>query len=253
MNEQKIFEKALKHYEAAEKNLAELVDTVSEFLPDYPALRAFQSFDFLLQGMLLRQSLADGSMDRNEVAFIKGIVNTGDLLFDVKERLKASVADDLLAQYTWENVYLAPVELQTMIVNALNEYAAPAVEETAFLCAVADAVTKKNYYKYITRAVCGILTCFAKIDGKSTAEEIDEGCLSYVEGFARCYLGVKNFTENLIKEGEAWAKAAKRDWKALQKQAKKAIDSLSPAEVGSLLALLEGDLSQSMIEIVTEG
>lgn len=252
MDAEKIFQKALKKYESAEENIAQLSAVVQTLLPDYSKERALKDFDYMLQCVLLRQSLADGVMDEKEVAFIRGIVSHGDILEEIKDKLKVSLKSELLSSYTWENVYELPTLVQADLIEALEEFARTYIDELAFFSAVADAATKKNYYKAITFAMCSIIGYFAKIDGKKQSEEVNEGTLAYVDLFAEKYVAVKEFVHCLIEEGKTLMKELEKDAVALNKRIQQHLAETDTQELEKTFIELEKQLAEEIAQAMIE-
>lgn len=252
MDAERIFQKALKKYESAEEIVAELSDVVQTFLPDYTQKKALKDFDYMLQCVLLRQSLADGVMDEKEVAFIRGIVSHGDVLREIKDKLKDSVDSELLSSYTWENVYELPTLVQADLIEALEEFTKTYIDELAFFSAVADAATKKNYYKAITLVMCSIIGYFAKIDGKKQSEEINKGTLAYVDLFAEKYVALKEFVHCLITEGKNLKKELEKDAIALNKQIQRRLAETDTQELEKTFIEMENRLAEEITEAMIE-
>lgn len=252
MNAEKLFSKAVKKHDHAIELINELSEVLTLALPEYDKDRAGVNFDYLLQSVLLRQSLADGIMDENEVAFIKGIVSAGDVLSEIRNNLKDALDEDTLKVYNWATIYELPTLVQAELINELTEYTSIYITPLAVACAVADAVTTKNYYNAITRDICSIIAYFAKIDGKREVEEIDEGSVAYVELFAKKYLSVKSFVEYCMKEGKAIAKEIEKDAKAFDKKINKFLESRDTSDLEKQFDEFERRASDVIEAVLTE-
>lgn len=251
MNAEKLFSKAVKKHDHAIELINELSEVITLALPEYDKAKAEADFDYLLQCILLRQSLADGIMDKNEIAFIKGIVSSGDILSEIRASLKATLDENTLKIYNWATVYELPTLIQAELIKELTEYSSVYITPFAITCAVADAVTKKNYYNAITRDICSIIACFAKIDGKREVEEIDEGSIAYIELFAKKYISVKSFVEYCIKEGKTIAKEIEKDVKAFDKKINKFLDGIDTTALEEKFDEFEHYASDVICEILT--
>ena len=147
MNPNLLYKIALKKYEKASKAIDSLTKDVAGVFPDYDNKRALISFDYLLQCTLLKQALADGTISENELEFIKGISNHGDVLEEIKSSFDDTNVGGLIKKTTWNDIYYLGPVAQTALVNAISNFVQSYIDETALLCGVADALTRKNYYK----------------------------------------------------------------------------------------------------------
>ena len=196
MNPNLLYKIALKKYEKASKAIDSLTKDVAGVFPDYDNKRALISFDYLLQCTLLKQALADDT-------------NVGGLI----------------KKTTWNDIYYLGPVAQTALVNAISNFVQSYIDETALLCGVADALTRKNYYKVIANSISSILTIFAKIDGKKEKVELFVGTTEFVEAFGNSYLAMKELVQELVREGKELKKALHKDIKALRKEAEKYLAS----------------------------
>ena len=211
MNPNLLYKIALKKYEKASKAIDSLTKDVAGVFPDYDNKRALISFDYLLQCTLLKQALADGTISENELEFIKDFSNHGDVLEEIKSSFDDTNVGGLIKKTTWNDI----------ISNFVQSY----IDETALLCGVADALTRKNYYKVIANSISSILTIFAKIDGKKEKVELFVGTTEFVEAFGNSYLAMKELVQELVREGKELKKALHKDIKALRKEAEKYLAS----------------------------
>lgn len=225
MNPNLLYKIALKKYEKASKAIDSLTKDVAGVFPDYDNKRALISFDYLLQCTLLKQALADGTISENELEFIKGISNHGDVLEEIKSSFDDTNVGGLIKKTTCNDIYYLGPVAQTALVNAISNFVQSYIDETALLCGVADALTIKNYYKVIANSISSILTIFAKIDGKKEKVELFVGTTEFVEAFGNSYLAMKELVQELVREGKELKKALHKDIKALRKEAEKYLAS----------------------------
>lgn len=231
MNPNLLYKIALKKYEKASKAIDSLTKDVAGVFPDYDNKRALISFDYLLQCTLLKQALADGTISENELEFIKGISNHGDVLEEIKSSFDDTNVGGLIKKTTWNDIYYLGPVAQTALVNAISNFVQSYIDETALLCGVADALTRKNYYKVIANSISSILTIFAKIDGKKEKVELFVGTTEFVEAFGNSYLAMKELVQELVREGKELKKALHKDIKALRKEAEKYLASHKDTDI----------------------
>ena len=122
MNPNLLYKIALKKYEKASKAIDSLTKDVAGVFPDYDNKRALISFDYLLQCTLLKQALADGTISENELEFIKGISNHGDVLEEIKSSFDDTNVGGLIKKTTWNDIYYLGPVAQTALVNAISNF-----------------------------------------------------------------------------------------------------------------------------------
>ena len=179
-----IFEKALNAY----KEVHCLVNAMGEFAkkkgcsvkPDV----LNRQLDVLLQYSFLEIALFDRSLDKNEIAFIKGIAKFGDLC----EFLQQKDVD-----ITWEKIAAIQPSTATEFVESLREPMISLAENIEKLFAAIDASTPDHdYLKDFVDNVVSMYEAFIVADGNALEVELNNVNNTLMNHVCNTIIGYRN-------------------------------------------------------------
>jgi hypothetical protein len=125
-------------------------------------------FDWILQAILLSESLSDGYFDRMERQFVDKIADHGDLLAYLKEKTKGELS------LTWSGIAKMSTDthkkLIEMLPDLLDEICDAFVRP---LVAAESALNEYDFLDALTRLIGQIGTYLAYVDGECEEIEVD--------------------------------------------------------------------------------
>lgn len=183
----KIYREIQHKYEKATKTISELGKKVSDVADKSDVEEAIRTYDYILQSILLREGLSDGTLSTEEIVTIKSIVNSGDILKAVAEK----VPKEYQALVDWETISMLPAELQQIVCIRLEEVVDDVADDFALFTALANMATKKDYVEPIIDSTADIIASFAKLSEKDgTDKALAAGVEAFQDMFVSKYLKV---------------------------------------------------------------
>ena len=166
-----LFKRAAVEYNDLIKELKVVGDTLEAYQKDngkkFSSDIFLKQFDCIFQYGLLQHAIADGTLDKNELIFIKEITSYGDLLVYINSYYKNSV--------TWDDVLNAKEDSVDKWLSNNEEYINKlSAEFIASLAMVDAAVTNVDFVKMLIEKCGAIYGLLEQMDGEvSKAEQND--------------------------------------------------------------------------------
>lgn len=166
-----LFKRAAVEYNDLIKELKVVGDTLEAYHKDngkkFSSDIFLKQFDCIFQYGLLQHAIADGTLDKNELIFIKEITSYGDLLVYINSYYKNSV--------TWDDVLNTKEDSVDKWLSNNEEYINKlSAEFIASLGMVDAAVTNVDFVKMLVEKCGAIYGLLEQMDGEvSKAEQND--------------------------------------------------------------------------------
>ncbi len=166
MTVQECFKKAKYHYDRCLKFIDKMSENVMLAVPDFKSLIAKNEFDIILQYVLLRTALADGSFKEIEGEFIDSITKNFDIL---------SLFKDLPKGFNWKwigaNQKIKNIE---EVIDQLKPKADEYIDDFIKWFAALDQLdTRFDLLEILCKEIGEICVCFVLCDGTRAVGEIE--------------------------------------------------------------------------------
>ncbi len=190
-NAQDVFDAAVGFYASAEK----LIQEMGANVPDYKIENGMASFDLILQSVLFRAAINDGTVTANEKVFIQGITKYADFL----ELVSQAGGQEI----TWDNIASLDPDHRAMMATLAEDLVDQITTEFIVPLAVVDALDKeRDYLSELDDLLLRIFMCFAVIDGEGLKSEMDAAVKTYVRLLSRKWQFCVAATEAATSESE---------------------------------------------------
>lgn len=187
---QKLFDDAVKYYNATISAINVMSEAVQKAMPKFTPEVARCQFDIILQYTLLKVAIADGKFEPIEGEFIDKITDSFDII-----RLFEDVPAGMNWQWLANNASISDI---AKIIDQAGELARQHMEAFAQVFAVLDACSEKvDELSLICEGIMMIAACFSFLDG--------EGANSEASALARV------ITENIVAPWNEMMKKAKNN------------------------------------------
>lgn len=226
-DQEKIFKNVQKNYDKAIKCIRDLGKKVKESVETEDVEAAVRTYDYILQSILLKESLADNVVGAEEMTLIKNLVAQGDIM----ETIKKSVPEEYAPMVAWESVYLLPVEVQQLVSAKVDSLVSEYSDEFALFIALANMATRKDYAQVLADRTIDILTDFSLLSDGDKVQALEEGAEALNEMFIDKYLNVLRKIETFCSVADFVEAAKDFVVSELERYEKQAIREQRKAEI----------------------
>ena len=166
MTAQQCFEKAKQHYDRCLKFIDKMSSNIKKNVPEFRSAIARTEFDIILQYILLRTALADGSFKEIEGEFIDKITVNFDII-----TLFRDVPKGLNWKWIGANQSIKNIE---NVINELRPRADEYIEDFINWFSMLDQEDKEfDLLEILCKEIGEICVCFVFCDGKRAKGEIE--------------------------------------------------------------------------------
>ncbi len=172
---QELFDRATESYDKAidlikkmDRIYQDAANTADPGRRGYDPKITLAQFDWILQAILLTESISDGNFDRLERQFVDKITDYGDLLTYIAKKTNGDL------KLTWDGIARLDQSTQTKLVAILPTL----MDETcdsfvAPLALVESALGQYDFLKGLTGLIGEIGAALASVDGSSEKKEAE--------------------------------------------------------------------------------
>ena len=190
MTQEELFRYGYSQYKDAMRHIDALNVFISQTNANYSASEAKHDFDIIIQGLMLKVAIADGDATREEIDYIKSIVDSGDILRFMRDGTNGKL------DISWHNLIRLDESTFKKLLDVIDEPLKALIKKFSLPYVVLEVVLGKDYFDTFKDALLGVLAPLCMVDGDSDNVGEKFSVVFAMQMFEGCWNEVKELADN---------------------------------------------------------